>query len=767
MKFHCLLLAMGLEVSRLTLEASLLTGRVTENSASNVVSAARVTMFTSDLQLFREVRSAVDGTFSFPLVGLGTYRVGVAALGYEYQETSVNVTGLAVTVNFVLRLETNGGRWSIVGNTDPELLGGSGSGSLLPTGEVFFCHDTEEPIVFDPISGLKWYPPTSDTAQGCHIVTLNTDGGLFFAGGSMGGNPLDPVVKIAKDYWRNTNSWVYYADMNTGRWYPGMVRLPDERLLVLGGELNDPGYGRTNGCEIYNPRSNSWTLTGSFNLPTEIPPALVLFTGEVLKTWRYPELYNISSGTWRAAANMIQPRRGAANGDHADHEIVHLPDGRVMAMGILPVTTSPTNRFCEFYNPSNNTWTLGANPRALRGRPEALILPDGRVLAFGGEYSGTNPAPVALANAGTIQNCTKVTDLFDPSLNSWRSLSDLNRFIHYHSVTVLVPDGRVINTGGAGLTANRSFAGDDSSIEAFEPPYLFRGVRPRIDSLSTTDLVLGSNFSLRVSLTEAITKLVLVSARATTHWVDGGPARFLSLDFTQSGSLVESTIPNDPIQALAGYYLLFAMVDDIPSIGRIVRITPAPTARPNLPSVSVTALDATAREQDADTGLFHVARGGSTNAPLTVSYVLSGSAVNGTDYSSVSNFVLIPAGAAFANVTISPIDDSFAEGDETVSVSLYDTAGYNVGASTNALVNLLDNDTNVPPLALQISSPPTNRFELMLTGPANRLVEIQASTNLTSWESWTTLVNSNGTARVIEAIPANHPHWSFRALQKN
>ena len=48
-------------------------------------------------------------------------------------------------------------------------------------------------------------------------------------------------------------------------------------------------------------------------------------------------------------------------------------------------------------------------------------------------------------------------------------------------VTVLVPDGRVINTGGAGLTSNRSFAGDDSSIEAFEPPYLFRGVRPRID----------------------------------------------------------------------------------------------------------------------------------------------------------------------------------------------------------------------------------------------------------------------------------------------
>src|SRR6266850_3003237 len=284
-----------------------ISGHVTEALGSNAVVGARVMLFSSDLRLFREQRSDGQGNYSFTVVAEGNYRLGVAALGYEYQERALTVSNTAVTNNFSLQTETNGGRWTIVGNTDPELLGGSGSGSLLPSGEVFFCHDTEEPVVFDPVSGLKWYPPTSGTAQGCHIVTVNTDGGLFFAGGSMGGNPLDPVVKIAKAYIRSTNAWVRYNDMFTGRWYPGMVRLPDERLLVMGGELNDPGYGRTNGCEIYDPRSNSWSLTGSFNLPTEVPPALLLYTGEVLKTWRYPELYNISSGTWRAAGSMVQP----------------------------------------------------------------------------------------------------------------------------------------------------------------------------------------------------------------------------------------------------------------------------------------------------------------------------------------------------------------------------------------------------------------------------------------------------------------------------
>lgn len=747
------------------LHASEVSGQVADISSGNPIAGARVTLFTPGLQLFRETRTATNGTFEFNTVALGAYRLGIAATGYEYQETTVSVTGLVAVVNFTLRTETNGGRWTIVGDTEPELLDGSGSGSLLPTGDIFFCHDSRDPIAFNPVSGLKWYPPDSLNAQGCHMVTVNTDGGLFLVGGSMGGNPLDPVVKIAKTYWRNANAWVRNADMNVARWYAGLVRLPDERLLVMGGELDNPSYGRTNGCEIYNPRSNSWTITGSFDLPTEIPPAVLLYTGEVLKTWRYPELYSVSNGTWRPAAPMIQPRLGASGGDHADHELVHLPDGRVMALGIAPLSTNADPRFVEFYNPTNNSWTLGPNPRALRNRPEALMLPDGRVLSFGGQYSGTNPPPIPLANAGTIPNCTKVADLYDPASNTWRALAGMNRFIHYHNVTVVVPDGRVIATGGAGLTSNRSFAGDDSSIEAFEPPYLFRGVRPRIDWLSTTDLVLGSNFTLRVSLTEAVTRLVLISARATTHWVDGGPQRYLPLDFTQTGSLVEATVPSDPVRALAGYYILIAMVDDIPSVGRIVRITPTATPRPAMPSISLTTSDASASEPGVDTGAFQITRTGSTNAPLTVAYALGGSAVNGADYNALSNYVVIPTGSFDANIAVTPQDDSFAEGTERVSLALFDTAGYNAGPGTNALVTLADNDATPPPLSLRLTNPTNGLFDLTLTGPATRAFAVEASSNLMTWESFSTLLTVTNPARLIDRMPTSAAMLFFRARE--
>jgi hypothetical protein len=430
------------------------------------------------------------------------------------------------------------------------------------------------------------------------------------------------------------------------------------------------------------------------------------------------------------------------------------------------MVTNASTRYCEFYDPSNNTWTLGPNPRALRNRPEALILPDGRVLSFGGQYSGPTPAPVALANAGTIPNCTKVCDLYDPARKTWRAMADLNRFIHYHNVTVLVPDGRVIATGGAGLTSNRSFAGDDSSIEAFEPPYLFRGVRPRIDWLSTTDLVLGGSITLRVSLTGGITQLVLVGARTVTHWVDGGPQRYLSVDFTQTGPEVQATIPNDPVRFLAGWYLLFALVDDIPSIGKMIRITPTPAPSLRVPSVSITSTDSTAGEPGSDIASFTVTRTGVTNAPLLVTYTIGGTAVNGIDYNAVSDFVVIPAGAFSATRTLTPKDDSLSEGTESISISLTNTPYYSAAPATSVVVTLLDDEPVPPSLSLQLVSPTNGLFDLALSGAATRLFVIETSTNFNVWQPLTTLLTISNATHFVDQMPTNAPSVFFRARQQ-
>jgi hypothetical protein len=253
-----------------------------------------------------------------------------------------------------------------------------------------------------------------------------------------------------------------------------------------------------------------------------------------------------------------------------------------MALGIRPDSPTVGLSMIELYDPATGTRAIGPSPTHLRARPESLLLPDGRVIAFGGEYTGNDPSSLVLTNAGTVQNVTQVADLFDPISDSWRPMSDMTRFIHYHNVSVLAPDGRVMTTAGAGSSGP---FGDDDSVEAFEPPYLFWGIRPRIDSVSSTELEVGGTYSLQVSLTEQVTRVVLLGTRAVTHWVDSGTERYLTPAFSQNGPTATFTLSDDPAVSLPGYYILFAMVDDVPSHGIVLPI------KANTPELFLRSLD--------------------------------------------------------------------------------------------------------------------------------------------------------------------------------
>ena len=103
----------------------------------------------------------------------------------------------------------------------------------------------------------------------------------------------------------------------------------------------------------------------------------------------------------------------------------------------------------------------------------------------------------------------------------------------------------------------------------------------------------------------------------------------------------------------------------------------------------------------ANPGTFTLTRTGDLTQAITVNYTLSGSATNGTDYSSLPGTINFAAGVSSAIVTITPTDDNIFEGTETAILTLTTGTGYALDLITSAVVNIADND--LPSISLAVS----------------------------------------------------------------
>lgn len=272
---------------------------------------ARVTVFDASLSFFREARTDASGAYTIPSVPDGAYQIGCAAIDLEYIEEAISVAGGVLQRDFTLGPETHPGVWSIVGDTSPEILDATDIAVLLPTGEIFYCHDTVDPILFDPVTATKSFPSGSAQPSGCMNGSLLPDGTVLFAGGQNGSDPGDFVLAVpwVKTFLPTSDAWQQLADLqhSPGRWYPGMARLADGSFLVMGGgQCCDAA--RTDTAERFDLETQTWSYTGSMINPSEFSPSALLYTGEVLITWSPPQLYNPVSEEW-PVDGQLQPAR--------------------------------------------------------------------------------------------------------------------------------------------------------------------------------------------------------------------------------------------------------------------------------------------------------------------------------------------------------------------------------------------------------------------------------------------------------------------------
>jgi hypothetical protein len=221
------------------------------------------------------------------------------------------------------------------------------------------------------------------------------------------------------------------------------------------------------------------------------------------------------------------------------------------------------------------------------------LLPTGEVLSAGGEETGDEMHPVL------------ALETYRHETNSWAvmpSRTTVNRA--YHSVALLMPDGRVWFAGSDkrcdwSLHNSADFQGmaqptdlqqikngvpvdnRDLRIEIFEPWYFARTDRPTI-SLNQQSVGVGRSFSFTSPQASSISRVALIRPGSSTHAFNSDQ-RYVGVPFTVNGTTVEATLPDNDNLLPPGQYMVFALAEvvdpqigatvDVPSIGHFITVT--------------------------------------------------------------------------------------------------------------------------------------------------------------------------------------------------
>ena len=261
------------------------------------------------------------------------------------------------------------GTWSSVANTIP---GGNGVGTMLLLSDgTIMATDGNDAV------SKSWYKLTPDSTGS-------------YANGT----------------------WTTLASMHQTRLFFGSAVLPDGRVFVVGGEYSDAG-GDTNTGEIYNPVSNTWTVTANAPVSqlgdanTEVLPDGNVLVSHLGSSNTY--IYNVSANTWSTGPALL-------HGDTSSEESwVKLSDGSILTYSIQGSQPQQGQRLVldPNNNHANDRWydagtvpvrldSNGGNNGIVPENGPAVRLADGRVLYTGASgHTALYTPPTTLTGTGS------------------------------------------------------------------------------------------------------------------------------------------------------------------------------------------------------------------------------------------------------------------------------------------------------------------------------------------------------------------------------
>ena len=463
------------------------------------------------------------------------------------------------------------------------------SANLLPNGKVLIVAGSENDARnnsrgAESYRAAVWDPSgTNESSIGVQNLTYDVfcsgtaalfDGRSLIVGGtsdySFTGENRASIFNPA------TSQYVQSQNMVDGRWYATATALADGRIMAMSGLTQTGGTSRT--IEIYDLQRAG----AGWNPPTSVPfspplyPRLELLPdGRVFYTGH-------GSGTSSANAWIFDPPTGGWT--QSARTNVNRSYGSSVLLPLLPPSYVP--RVMNFGGGSPATsstdiidlsvaipsYTAGPNMSTGRIQMNAIILPNGKVLAEGG--SRNNEAP---------DTPGKTADLYDPGSNTMGSAGTAAYSRLYHSTALLLPDATVLSTGSN--PGNRGSY--EPAIEIYTPSYLYDSNdhliitnRPQVTALSFSGPIhYGMPFSVSYTSTSPISSAVLIRPGSATHASDM-EQRLIGLcgatsPCTASNNTLSLTTPPNGSIAPPGYYMLFLLDSaGVPSKAWFVQLIP-------------------------------------------------------------------------------------------------------------------------------------------------------------------------------------------------
>jgi N-acetylneuraminic acid mutarotase len=225
--------------------------------------------------------------------------------------------------------------------------------------------------------------------------------------------------------------WATTGSLQSSREFNAQVLLSTGKVLSAGGI--DSNNNLLASAELFSTSSGTWTLTGSMAVARQVFTAVLLKSGKVLVAG------GLGAGnTLLAGAELYDPAAGTWSSAGSlsvaryAHTATLLQSGKVLVTGGCAGSPICTGTaVSELYDPSTNSWSTTGSLNTARYYHTAVRLNTGKVLVVGG-------------STGTI---TTSCEIYDPTAGTWSNAASMN-VARYFNGTTLLQDGKVLVTGG-------------------------------------------------------------------------------------------------------------------------------------------------------------------------------------------------------------------------------------------------------------------------------------------------------------------------------